>query len=53
MPCVVRGVVCSTVWFVLLQVAFETAQPLVLLPPKVVVIAHLALAERPIMGCVV
>lgn len=44
---------CSAVWFVPLQVAFETAQPLLLLSPGVVVLATLVLSEHPIMGCAV
>ena len=45
--------VCIAVWFVQLQVAFETAQPFLLLYLGVVALARLALAEHPIVvGCV-
>ena len=43
-------VVYSGVGLVRLPVAFETTQPLLLLPPGEEALAPLALAEHPIMG---
>ena len=46
--------VCGAACFVLLQVAFETAQPLLLMYPEVVDLSRLRLAQHPIMvGCAV